>query len=1440
MSALTARSEQESPDVLSASASLLNRWLIPILCLAQVWIATQVTIANLPGDKIFVGHDSGFYTLVPHEFVRLSTQAWQVKGDFGFPNFEGLATQVMTLFELAVAALRLSQPLIGRIFFELQILLLELGTFWSLWLTLGRAFPDASRITRGITALCGALVATFNIFTALLLFYPPSNFQLGIVIWPLVIALEQYLLWVRPRVSIALLFGVLLAIAVWGNPAHTILGMALVAGFYAAHAIATKNWNRGLALATISVFTGATAFFWLPALSVILLYPGGGLVNVGGVDQRTLSLGEAINAQRQSIGALLRFDGLIWWPKTRNAGLFAAWPLIVTTAVPALIATAAAFSRSVYGIASWVLLLIGIELAKGLHPPFALDISWFSAHVPMAAAFRETYSKFILIILVALPTAFAIGSVYLWRQGGLGRAAMSVGFLCAAFNAWPFLAGRIAEPYFLTTQPRDYAIVDHLTGKDRENRILSFPGAPSGIHVTSWFKGGQFEDWIYKAKSVNAATFKERSISAATLFDDFSMQQPRELPELMGLLGIYHINYVLLHKDYLTSYRMAFDYERYKVLGRLIARASEPFLDVDPRLKKIFEGPNLVLYQVRPAATLPYVYGTYDAGLQNSYENALFGSVAVGAMQPFHHPEILFAGNQVAGTEAQRYRVAALVPRTAFMVEAPLVVEDPALYPNQISLPPQFVSSLVKRYDRLNKPTAFVFVQPHGDYINGTIPPIENIAGVFTANSAGVLTPKATLEARRVPREVLANFVGTEGDPAWPISAFFDQPPPDDSFLDDSASNVPLVYPVYASPVHLLDNTIERNTISSIVFEPAAVTYQFRLTTGPTYDEVIVASGPQVNASLIDDPKVEFLYQMPTPDVEAAWLRFVLRGPGGRLVFFDKQLDASGHLDDYGLRDNVQTALDRHFDELLDLHSNDRAWITSRKFFNAEQADDYRLTGVKLIVGKKPGLDATKQASVFSFKMRGITITLAGVEPPAYPLRGYYATFADAHARPELRNLQTVFTTRKNGAILVNASIQRRGLILNQSLAGRSADFKLKNGETVTASVLSELPNAYVISIQPGQQEQLYKSSIDSITAINQGLGLYGLTMQLPPIDLMKFPELHVRYLQGSDDEEVRLRLGLETPQGFVEVTPSYDIDPKVLDQTIPPEWIHLASPIGTNAPLALDGNPVVMQSDTGWREIVCDMRQIETLISTLKAKPRYLKLSFVLDASRQPVTASQQKAPVDAYSFGFGNVAFFGQESVRSLAPPRGSVFVLDSRPLRIVSENRIGGAADLLNISFAPVRVSAGRHRLGTFFRQPWLLRNAAFVPRAFQQRSANPAVRITRLDDLLYAVHVTAARPTWLALTETYNSGWRLIRVAPPTGRLSWLLSLNWLRAPVGDHVVGNAYNNTWYLKSPSSGDYVIDFAPQEFAIIGRAIAICAFLLAITLSALWWRRA
>ncbi len=101
------------------------------------------------------------------------------------------------------------------------------------------------------------------------------------------------------------------------------------------------------------------------------------------------------------------------------------------------------------------------------------------------------------------------------------------------------------------------------------------------------------------------------------------------------------------------------------------------------------------------------------------------------------------------------------------------------------------------------------------------------------------------------------------------------------------------------------------------------------------------------------------------------------------------------------------------------------------------------------------------------------------------------------------------------------------------------------------------------------------------------------------------------------------------------------------------------------------------------------------------------------------------------------------------------------------------------------------------------------------------------------------MNANKAYWISFAETYHQGWRLIEGPPPRNRLEWLLSLRWLHSVGAVHLVGNAYNNSWYIDSPDHRDFVIDFATQDFAVMGIGFALLTTLGALAVASFLWRR-
>ncbi|HEX3466634.1 MAG TPA: hypothetical protein VHT05_00885, partial [Candidatus Elarobacter sp.] len=1043
-----------------------DRWAIPAALLAIVFLALQTTVANLPANKIFVGHDTGFYNIFPHQLLRTSTGSWEVKTAFGFPNFQALLTLPYALLIDALHAIGFDGAGAGRFMYLTELLACGIGSFFLALVVVRRALP-ALRPGLAVAASFGAAIfASYNILAAVLLLYPPSPFQVEIMTWPAVAAAALYALWNRPTFGFGLIVGLLGVVAALGNPAHTMIGFAFLAALFVVDGATTRKWKIAVAAGAIAMAVGTTAYMWLPSVAALFLYKGS-VAAPEAADPVALALSQKIIAARTSFSNLLRFDGLIWWPKTRNAALYDTVPMMLLVSVPALVAFFALRVRARVVLWFWLAAVVGLFLAKNVHPPLPISLLWLQDRIGLLAAFRATYDKFVLVLLMTLPPLFAVGSgVLAASRKPLQRWAFVIALCCVGVSAWPFLAGRVAEPYFLTTIPDDYRKVDALLGDG--SRALSLPGAPGEIYITSWFKGANFENLLFRSHVVNGAVFKMRSISAAPLYDDADGVQAEELPRLVGTLGLYGFDHILLHKDFLTSYRMAFDYQRYKVLGPLTALESERFLDHDTRLSKEYEGPNLVLYRIKPENTLGHAYAASSATLAIGYEDMLLPFSDAGLTAAQRDPLLLFLGNQtIPPAVADQERFDATLRRATSVVVAPVTVETPALYREQISLPAQRFAAIGPDYVRVRNPSAFVYAQPHGDWLYGSRPQAQNLDGHFSLVAPERLSPSMVVRAERVPSEAAALWFGDDTGLAWPISSYGDEAIPDAQL--DEGSAPPTVRANFAVPVTRLSSG------------RLGVSYSIALHGDAKTAEIAVAGAPLPSPlPLTADPRLTLVYSPGDTTVVSAWLRVVLQRADGHTIYLDKELDATGRLDDWSVRDSAQTALDRQFDEALQLHQTDPAWVAAQSFFNPEQAESYQITALRLIYGKHPRLDMSTNPGSYGLVLRSLRIELSGPPWRSYVDRGLSAEFGAPNARI-VTNLPSAIAGTRGGALLVNAVVREETSAVREPLVGRSATFRMADGSTITADVLRETAEGYVVKLDPRREQIITRSAVAQI-----------------------------------------------------------------------------------------------------------------------------------------------------------------------------------------------------------------------------------------------------------------------------------------------------------------------------------------------------------------------
>lgn len=1393
------------PEGVPQRAAPPDAWALPLALAVLVFFALQTTVANLPPNKIFVGHDTGFYALHPQQLLRTSAGSWEVKTAFGFPNFQALLTLPYALIVAAINATGISEPAIGRVYYLIELLTASFGSFGLSWLAVRRVFPRARRAVVAVAAAGAAILAAYNILDAVLLLYPASPFQLEMLLWPGVVAAALAVLWYRPTFVAGLGLGLLIAFATMGNPAHTMLGFALLACMFVVDGTTTRRWKLGLAAGAGAMVVGAMTYMWLPAVASLFLYKGG-VTTTEAADPASLAASQAILASRTSLENLLRFDGLIWWPRTRNGDLYASGAMVCLAFAPVLVAMIAFATRSRLVRWLWLTALIGLFLAKGTHQPFPIDLLWLQAHVPLLAAFRANYDKFVLIVLIALPPLFAVGiaEMLLARARYAPWAALAA-LSCVVAAAWPFLAGRIAEPYFLTNVPADYASVDRIMGPDA--RTLSLPGGPGQIYVASWFKGSNFENFLFRGHVINGALFKERAISAAPLYDDVDGVQAQELPRLLGAIGLYGIDHVLLHKDYLTSYRMAFDYERYKVLGPLTALEMESILDRDTRLHKDFEGPDLVLYSIKPEATLGHAYATKNAILALAYEDAMLPFSDAGITAAPDAPLLLFLGNQsIPPAPAAAAHVNDILRQADRLVAAPVPVEHGGLYREQITLAGDRFARLAPKYLGARAADTFAFAQPHGDWLNGSRPVRDNVTARLQLNRPETFDPLLLVRAQRVPNEVSATWMGSESGVVWPLSSYGAEPVPDDDLAE--GMKTPRVDAQYIPPV------------TTVSVGRTSASYQIELHRAPDIPELAVA-GTRLDRPipLLADPALTLSYEPGDPKVVSAWLRVVLRRSDGHVVYLDKELNASGSLESWSVRDAAQAALDSRFDDVLKLHQTDPVWIASQSFFNPEQAESYELRGLRLIYGKRPGVDMRGSPATYSVTLRSLRIALNGAPWRSYLDRGPSLTFTAPGAQTRT-NLPATTVTSKNGALLVNAVVRERTEGLVRPIVGRNVTFRLTDGKQLSGDVLADTPDGYVVQTDASHREVVSHSDVAAIVATAAPVHRkYSVSLPVRRFDERRFPLMHVRYWVGSTGIEPAVELDVRTPDGTTRSIPASPIGQDAAQ--IPAAWIAKSQFAGLEAPLTLDGSPLSLPADTGWREATFDLREIGAeRTGYTDVVPTAVTVTMSMEAG--------ETGTVSAYAFGFGDVVFTGQNPSPS-ASPKDAALAIDGKLVLPTAVGAMARAQDLEVLHFPRVTLGAGQHAIETRVGAPWSVVSASLAsPHGVPAR---PRLTLHRIDDELYSAHLDAPADAWIAFAETYHSGWRLIPAPAPPNRWAWLASLRWLAPPVSAHVVGNAFGNAWHVDGAGPRDYVIDFAPQDWTRVGEVLSF-AWLGAVAL--------
>ncbi len=423
----------------------------------------------------------------------------------------------------------------------------------------------------------------------------------------------------------------------------------------------------------------------------------------------------------------------------------------------------------------------------------------------------------------------------------------------------------------------------------------------------------------------------------------------------------------------------------------------------------------------------------------------------------------------------------------------------------------------------------------------------------------------------------------------------------------------------------------------------------------------------------------------------------------------------SGRLDDWSVRDSAQTALDQQFDETLQLHQTDPAWVAAQSFFNPEQAESYQVTGVAADLRQAPRTRHARESG--ELRARPALAADRAFRPAlAFVCRsGVSAEFGAANARA-VTNLPSAIAGSRGGALLVNAVVQEETSAVREPLVGRSATFHMADGSTIVADVLRETSDGYVVKVDPRREQIITRSAVAQIAASG------------PP----RLAELH----RHAAALEGRLRALPRSPRALLgrnrrdssghrvpRADPGWDANgarhrrQPTTTRDFPQNWIHNSDFPGLDATLDLDGMPISVNSDTGWREAVFDLREIAfEHLGYIAVRPVDVTVTLSMDAG--PLGTET------AYAFGLGDVVFTGQRREK-LRPPAQEILAIDRAPLRPASAAPLAGTPDLWTLRYPDVRLSPGPHTVSTQLRAPWSVVSSSLLgPRPAPHAAAAAA--------------------------------------------------------------------------------------------------------------------
>jgi len=501
-------------------------------------------ILNYRFGYYLIGGDAGAAQAFPKAPFFKANYVWSIEGLGTFRGFS-VSDLPYFLFFLFLDRLGLPSYLSIQFYFFLILFISGLTAFY-----LVHSLLDDSFIEKNLGALAGAFFYMLNCYTMFIFSSSNSNYICLYALSPILLYLYIEIL-EKQKLRFIIYF---LLLSIIGFSTHyAMVGMIILTLFsYFLYSVFSKGDFIKKTFLSVELFL-LTLLIHLWRIIPVAMSGGAQLKIVA------LNLQGWLNwmAYRTSFLNLFRVDGYTGWLDFPYGLSYNNNPLLVLIGYGIFILAIFSvfwYRRKPISLYFLLLVLLGMFLAKSIHPPFGGLNQQMYNHIPGFTIFRSSYDKFVPMIVLGYAFLIGFSFINLFRIFREHSSKLVYIFtfiiICAvAFYAWPFWTGDVVrtrpgdKTSFFVKIPAWYFSAQEWANRDKlDYKILSLPLRSNSYTIYKWRYFGQIDPCLFDHSVIN------RFLNENT---EWIFEENRE--DIAKILGLYNIKHILYHADTVVS-----------------------------------------------------------------------------------------------------------------------------------------------------------------------------------------------------------------------------------------------------------------------------------------------------------------------------------------------------------------------------------------------------------------------------------------------------------------------------------------------------------------------------------------------------------------------------------------------------------------------------------------------------------------------------------------------------------------------------------------------------------------------------------------------------------------------------------------------------------------------------------------------------------------------